>query len=238
MSATRAEPVPITDTSAHILIVDDDRRIRDLLRRYLSTNGFRVSVAASGADARANLKGLVFDLVILDVMMPGETGFELLASLRLGEQVPVLMLTARSDADDRIKGLELGAADYLPKPFEPRELLLRITNIMKRNQPPPAPAKPELVRFGPFVFVLDRGELRQGEEVVRLTERERDLLRALASQPGETVSRYDLVGAEGDTSERAVDVQINRLRRKIERDAANPIHLQTVRGVGYRLVTS
>jgi len=237
VSALKAVAVPVSDESAHILVVDDDRRIRELLRRFLTERGYRVSTAASAAEARANLKGLVFDLVILDVMMPGETGFDFLKGLRADDAVPVLMLTARSDPNDRVNGLEIGADDYLAKPFEPRELLLRIANILKRNAPPALPARPEMVRFGPFVFVLDRQELRQGEEVVRLTDRERDLLKALAAAPGETVSRFDLVGSDGDTSERAVDVQINRLRRKIERDPANPLYLQTVRGVGYRLMT-
>lgn len=237
MSAVRAEIVSITDDAAHILIVDDDRRIRELLRRYLTERGFRVSTAASAQNARANMTGLVFDLVILDVMMPSESGLQFLEGLRRSDRdVPVLMLTARAETDDRISGLELGADDYLAKPFEPRELLLRITNILRRNMSPPSATRPELVRFGPFVFILDRGELRQGEDTVRLTERERDLLRALAERAGETVSRFDLVGTEGDTSERAVDVQINRLRRKIERDPTNPAFLQTVRGVGYRLV--
>jgi two-component system phosphate regulon response regulator OmpR len=236
LSATRPEVVPITDASPHILLVDDDRRIRELLHRFLQERGFRVSTAASAAEARLAMAGLVFDLVILDVMMPGESGFDLLRGLRPANDVPVLMLTARAEPGDRINGLELGADDYLPKPFEPRELVLRITNILKRNAPPAAPARPDMVRFGPFVFILDRAELRQGEDVVRLTERERELLRALAGQPGETVPRYDLVGQDGDVSDRAVDVQINRLRRKIERDPANPVFLQTVRGVGYRLV--
>jgi two-component system phosphate regulon response regulator OmpR len=238
MALTKSEPAHLDDDSAHILLVDDDRRIRELLKRYLSEHGYRVSVAASAAEASAALSGLVFDLLILDVMMPGENGLDFLARLRATETFPVLMLTARSEFDDRIKGLELGADDYLAKPFEPRELLLRIANILKRREPPPASdAVPELVRFGPFVFVIDRAELvRDGEEPVRLTQRERDLMKALALKAGETISRFDLVGADGDTSERAVDVQINRLRRKIERDPANPMFLQTVRGVGYRLV--
>lgn len=237
MRALRAEAVPIGDSAAHLLVVDDDRRIRELLRRYLSERGFRVSTAATAREARASMQGLVFDLVILDVMMPGETGFQFLETLRAATgDVPVLMLTARSDPSDRITGLELGADDYLPKPFEPRELLLRVTNILKRNAPPPSPQRPEVVRFGSFIFFIDRTELRQGDDVVRLTERERDLLRALAERAGETVARFDLVGPEGDTSERAVDVQINRLRRKIERDPANPVFLQTVRGIGYRLL--
>ena len=147
------------------------------------------------------------------------------------------MLTARDDAESRIKGLELGADDYLAKPFEPRELSLRIANILKRAQPAVTPVV-ESVRFGPFVYHLARGELRKGDEAIRLTDRERDMLRVLAATPGETVPRMALAGNGGTVSERAVDVQINRLRRKIERNPANPLYVQTVRGIGYRLVTS
>lgn len=239
-AAARPAPKPLPDDSPHLLIVDDDRRIRELLQRYLNENGLRVTTAASAAEARARMEGLVFDLLILDVMMPGESGLDFLKSLRdeRGDTVPVLMLTARSEIADRILGLEYGADDYLPKPFDPRELLLRLTNILKRNAPPPSPSRPEMVRFGPFVFLLDRAELRRGEEVVRLTERERALLGTLAERAGETVPRFDLVGPDGDSSERAVDVQINRLRRKIESDPATPAFVQTVRGIGYRLVTT
>jgi two-component system phosphate regulon response regulator OmpR len=176
-------------------------------------------------------------LLILDVMMPGESGFELAEALRGKSNVPILMLTARDAAESRIKGLELGADDYLSKPFEPRELSLRIANILKRAQPAAAPAV-ESVRFGPFVYHLARGELRKGDDVIRLTDRERDMLRVLATAPGETVPRMALAGNGGTVSERAVDVQINRLRRKIETNPANPLYVQTVRGVGYRLVTS
>jgi len=149
--------------------------------------------------------------------------------------VPILMLTARDAAESRIKGLEMGADDYLSKPFEPRELSLRIANILKRAQPAPAPPA-ESVRFGPFVYHLARGELRKGEEVIRLTDREREMLRILAATPGETVPRMSLAGNGGSVSERAVDVQVNRLRRKIEKNPANPLFVQTVRGIGYRLV--
>jgi two-component system phosphate regulon response regulator OmpR len=234
---TRADPVPVQDDAPHLLIVDDDRRIRDLLSRYLVDQGYRVTTAASGADARARMQGLAFDLLILDVMMPGESGFDLAHHVRKGSDVPILMLTARAEAENRIKGLEIGADDYLSKPFEPRELLLRITNILRRAQPPPAPVI-EQVRFGDFMFHIARGELRKGKDVVRLTDRERDMLRVLAEKPGETVPRLTLAGAGSASNERTVDVQVNRLRRKVEVDPANPLFIQTVRGTGYRLVVS
>ena len=224
------------DDAAHLLVVDDDRRIRDLLSRFLTNEGYRVSTADSAADARAKLKGLSFDLIVLDVMMPGETGFDFARSLREESGVPILMLTARDAAESRIKGLEMGADDYMSKPFEPRELSLRIANILKRAQPAPPPPALESVGFGPFVFHIARGELRKGEESVRLTDREREMLRILAATPGETVSRIALAGNGGAVSERAVDVQINRLRRKIEHNPADPFFVQTVRGIGYRLV--
>jgi two-component system, OmpR family, phosphate regulon response regulator OmpR len=226
---------PMADNAPHLLVVDDDRRIRDLLSRFLASEGYRVSTAETAADARAKLKSLSFDLLVLDVMMPGETGFDFAQSLRTESTVPILMLTARDAAESRIKGLEMGADDYLSKPFEPRELSLRIANILKRAQPP-APQPLESVRFGPFVFHIARGELRKGEDSVRLTDRERDMLRVLAATAGETVPRGALAGSGGSVSERAVDVQVNRLRRKIERNPADPLFVQTVRGIGYRLV--
>jgi len=230
-------PATLADDAPHLLVVDDDRRIRDLLSRFLSGEGYRVTTAETAMEARAKLNGLSFDLLILDVMMPGESGFDFAKALRGTSSVPILMLTARDAAESRIKGLEMGADDYLSKPFEPRELSLRIANILKRAQPivlPPA----ESVRFGPFVYHLARGELRRGEEVIRLTDREREMLRVLAASPGETVSRQALAGNGGAVSERAIDVQVNRLRRKIERNPANPLFIQTVRGVGYRLVVT
>jgi two-component system phosphate regulon response regulator OmpR len=229
-------PARVADDAPHLLVVDDDRRIRDLLSRFLTSEGYRVSTAETAADARAKLKGLSFDLLVLDVMMPGETGFDFAKALRTESNVPILMLTARDAAESRIKGLEMGADDYLAKPFEPRELSLRIANILKRAQPATPAAPPEQVGFGPFVFHIGRGELRRGEETIRLTDRERDMLRILASTPGETVSRVSLAGNGGSISERAVDVQVNRLRRKLERNPADPLFVQTVRGIGYRLV--
>jgi two-component system phosphate regulon response regulator OmpR len=230
-------PPQPADDAPHLLLVDDDRRIRDLLSRFLAGEGFRVTTAKSAADARAKLNGLHFDLLILDVMMPGETGFDLARAIRTTSTVPIVMLTARAEADSRIEGLQIGADDYVAKPFEPRELLLRIGNILKRTIPVPV-VRLESVAFGPYVYHLERGELRQGEEVIHLTDRERDMLRVLANAPGETVARGALTGGGGSVNERAVDVQINRLRRKIERDPANPLFLQAVRGVGYRLVAA
>jgi len=229
-------PETLADDAPHLLIVDDDRRIRDLLSRFLTGEGYRVTTADTAAAARAKLKNLSFDLLILDVMMPGESGFDFAKSMRAAaDDVPILMLTARDAAESRIKGLEIGADDYMSKPFEPRELSLRIANILKRAQPAtPPPA--EQVGFGPFVYHLGRGELRKGEEIVKLTDREREMLRVLAATPGETVSRMALAGNGESVSERAVDVLVNRLRRKIERNPANPLYVQTVRGIGYRLV--
>jgi len=222
------------DNANHILLVDDDKRIRDLLSRLLKDNGYRVSTAANAAEARTCLSGLEFDLIILDVMMPGESGLELAASLRTDSQVPILMLTARSDAPDRIAGLEAGVDDYLSKPFEPRELMLRIAAILRRGSQQPVVAREE-IRFGPFSYNAGRGELKNGDSLVRLTDREKQILSIFAEQPGATVPRHKIVGDDSGLGERTVDVQINRLRRKIESDPGNPIYLQTVRGIGYRL---
>ncbi|POF29775.1 response regulator [Roseibium marinum] len=222
------------DNANHILLVDDDKRIRDLLSRLLKDNGFRVSTAANSAEARKCLSGLEFDLIILDVMMPGESGLELAGSLRKDSEVPILMLTARSDAPDRIAGLEAGVDDYLAKPFEPRELMLRIAAILRRGNQQPVVARQE-IRFGPFSYNAGRGELKNGDQPVRLTDREKQILSIFAEQPGATVPRHKIVGDDSGLGERTVDVQINRLRRKIETDPGNPVYLQTVRGIGYRL---
>jgi two-component system, OmpR family, phosphate regulon response regulator OmpR len=231
------QPHTPADDAPHLLLVDDDRRIRDLLSRFLRGEGYRVTTAMSASDARAKLAGLHFDLLILDVMMPGETGFDLARSIRTSSSVPIVMLTARSEPESRIEGLQIGADDYVAKPFEPRELALRIGNILKRAAPPPAEEAVEQVTFGPYVYHLIRGELRQGEETIHLTDREREMLKILATSRGETVPRGALTG-NGTVNERAVDVQINRLRRKIETDPANPLFLQAVRGIGYRLMVS
>jgi two-component system phosphate regulon response regulator OmpR len=232
MTAPAATPL---DDAPHLLVVDDDRRIRALLLRFLVGEGYRVSTAESAREARAQLEGLKFDLLILDVMMPGENGFDLARAIRSTSTVPILMLTARDEKENRIMGLEIGADDHLAKPFEPRELSLRVANILKRAKPPAA-APAESIRFGPFVFHLASGELRRGDEAIRLTDRERDMLRILTSNVGETVPRQALAGNGEAVGERTVDVQVNRLRRKIERDPGNPLIVQTVRGIGYRLV--
>jgi two-component system, OmpR family, phosphate regulon response regulator OmpR len=237
MRAMTTVATALPDDAPHLLVVDDDRRIRDLLSRFLFAEGYRVTTAETAADARAKLQGLRFDLLILDVMMPGETGFDLARDLRAGSSVPIIMLTARDEAKSRIEGLSIGADDYLGKPFEPRELSLRVASILRRARPAAAPAL-ETVRFGDFRFHIARGELKRGDEIIRLTDRERDMLRLLAATPGETVPRQALAGNGGATGERAVDVQVNRLRRKIELDPANPLLVQTVRGIGYRLVTA
>jgi two-component system phosphate regulon response regulator OmpR len=232
MTAPVATP---SDDAPHLLVVDDDRRIRVLLLRFLVSEGYRVSTAETAREARAKLEGLKFDLLILDVMMPGENGFDLARAIRSTSTVPILMLTARDEKENRIMGLEIGADDYLSKPFEPRELALRVANILRRANPPAA-APAESVRFGQFVFHLASGELRRGEEAIRLTDREREMLRILTCNVGETVPRQALAGNGEAVGERTVDVQVNRLRRKIERDPSNPLIVQTVRGIGYRLV--
>jgi two-component system, OmpR family, phosphate regulon response regulator OmpR len=224
------------DDAAHVLVVDDDRRLRELVSAYLRKHGHRVTVAASAAEARAFLDSLSFEIILLDVMMPGQNGFDFAQDLRRTSQTPILMLTARSEAADRVHGLEIGVDDYLAKPFEPRELLLRIGSILRRTMPPPPRQAAPIVRFGTFSFAVARGELREGDSIVRLTERERDMLRLLCASAGESVPREALSGSGGAANERTVDVQINRLRRKIEPDPANPLYLQTARGAGYRLV--
>jgi len=222
----------------HLLVVDDDDRIRELLKEYLTRAGFRVSAAAGGESARGLLETLDFDLAVLDVMMPGEDGFSLTRWLRerkgAAGRTPVLMLTARGLPEDRIEGLKLGADDYLPKPFEPEELLLRIEAILRRSDSRPAGASGP-VSLGRCRFDPDRGELFQGEEPIRLTEAEVVLLRRLARSPHEPVDRFELARDTVDPSGRAVDVQVTRLRRKIEADPKTPRYLQTVRGVGYLL---
>jgi two-component system phosphate regulon response regulator OmpR len=230
--------------SAHILVVDDDARLRELLRKFLSDRGFRVTTAAHAGEAEAKLSSITYDLLVLDVMMPGESGVELTRRLRLSNGVPILLLTARAEAQDRIAGLSSGADDYLPKPFEPDELLLRIQAILRRA-PPPLPAAPTEIRFGPFRFDLTRDELvqladgEQQEQLVRLTAAETSLLKVLATKPGAPFSREELLnGSRISGSERTVDVQVTRLRRKIEADPRLPRYLQTVRGSGYVLRTN
>lgn len=228
------DSIMLDDDAAHLLVVDDDTRIRTLLQQFLTENGYRVTVAGTAAEARRKLNSLSFDLIILDVMMPGETGVELTKSLREEKDVPILMLTALSETDSRIAGLEAGADDYLPKPFDPRELLLRIANILRRGGPQLTP-KLEQIVFGPYTFQIARRELKKGGEILKLTDREQEILALFAERAGETIPRHELVGSDAEVGERTIDVQINRLRRKIEQDPSNPVWLQTVRGLGYRL---
>ena len=224
----------MTQEPSHILVVDDDARLRKLLARYLLEHGFLVASAEDAADARVKLASFAFDLIVLDLMMPGESGLSLAADLRRRSGVPILMLTAMGEPEDRIAGLEKGADDYMVKPFEPRELLLRIGNILRRV--PQASALPAEVRMGGMVFDMEREELREGDQPVKLTSVETALLAALARRAGVALSReelIDLTGAAG--GDRAVDVQVTRLRRKIESDPRDPRYLQTVRGRGYVL---
>ncbi|MDF1668424.1 MAG: response regulator [Roseovarius sp.] len=229
-----SEPAP------HLLIVDDDERIRGLLRKFLQRNGFLVSVARDAAHARSILSGLEFDLIVMDVMMPGEDGVALTRALRETLETPILLLTAKGETDDRIAGLEAGADDYLAKPFEPKELLLRINAILRRMpEPEPESTTPKMLNLGPVRYDIERAELLQGDQLVRLTATEVQLMRIFSENLRAPVSRTKLVedlGRDGgQAQERAVDVQITRLRRKIEADPKQPRYLQTVRGEGYML---
>jgi len=224
----------MTETAPHILVVDDDQRLRDLLGRFLSESGFVVMTASDAADARRKLSSITVDLIILDRMMPGESGLDFAADLQHWG-IPILMLTAMGEVEDRIAGLERGVDDYLVKPFEPRELVLRVSNILKRAPQPEIGTRE--VRMGDKVFDLERSELLVNGKPVRLTDAESALLAALASRPGIYVSRESLITMTGAAAnDRAVDVQVMRLRRKIERDPRDPRYLQTVRGKGYVLV--
>ena len=218
----------------HVLVVDDDDRIRKLLKQYLEKLDYRVTVAANAVTARKLLGTLDFDLVVLDVMMPGESGLELLQSARSdGLQTPVLLLTARGETADRIEGLKAGADDYLAKPFEPEELSLRVGAILRRTHVEPAP---EEIEMSGMVFDAKRGELTEGDRRIKLTDGELQLLTMLASRAGEPVSREELASRSPGSTERSIDVQVTRLRRKIEPDPKMPLHIQTVRGIGYRLM--
>ena len=230
----RREALPAE--TPHILVVDDDDRLRALLSRYLRDNGYLVSTASTAAEARAKLDGMTFDLIVLDVMMPGESGVEFTRGLRRSAMIPVLLLTAMTEPEDRIAGLESGADDYLTKPFEPRELLLRVATILRRAAAPPPPTPATCIKMGEVRYYPARDQILRGDEPVRLTTAEADLLRVLAASPGETMSRQALSERlEGGASRRAIDVQIARLRRKIEPEPQNPRYLQTVWGRGYVL---
>lgn len=224
----------------HLLIVDDDERIRGLLQKFLIRHGFCVTSARDAAHARRLLAGLEFDLIVLDVMMPGEDGISLTRELRKEMSTPIMLLTAKGETEDRITGLEAGADDYLSKPFEPKELLLRINAVLRRMpQVEEAENGPKFLHLGRFRYDVERGELWEGDQVVRLTGTESQLMKIFVAVPGEPVSRSELVerlGRDGgQAQERAVDVQITRLRRKLEDDPRQPRYLQTVRGAGYML---
>jgi len=230
----------MNEMDAHLLVVDDDERIRSLLKKFLMRHGFLVTTARDAAHARRVLAGLEFDLIVLDVMMPGEDGMALTRSLRESLQTPILLLTAKGETDNRIEGLEAGADDYLPKPFEPKELLLRINAILRRMpDTSAADAAPKVLSLGAIRYDMERSEMWQGDELVRLTATEVHLMKIFSAQPGIALSRAKLVEElgrdRGQAQERAVDVQITRLRRKIESDPKQPQYLQTVRGAGYML---
>lgn len=223
------------DDQPHILVVDDDTRLRTLLRKYLSDNGYLVTVAADAAEARATMAALAIDLLVLDVMMPGEDGLSLTRDLRRSNAVPILLLTAMGEIDDRISGFEAGADDYLSKPFEPRELLLRIASILRRAPKPEVEDRVALA-LGAFTWDVAREELKRGDDMVHLTTAERELMAILAQAAGEAVSRDDLAARTGNAANaRAIDVQVTRLRKKLEDDPRQPRYLQTVRGMGYML---
>lgn len=231
--APAAEIDPLGDDIPHVLIVDDDDKIRRLLARYLRENGFLVTTAEHAANADQLMAALQFDGLIVDVMMPGENGIDLTRRLRKTSNIPILVLTARGLPEDRIEGLEAGADDYLPKPFEPRELVLRLERLLSRRD---SPTRNETITFGPNIFHPKRGELIRHDESVRLTGAELALLRALTAKPGAAFSRATLAEQTGSGFDRSIDVQVTRLRRKIEDDPRMPVFLQTVRGVGYVLV--
>ncbi|WP_282607662.1 response regulator [Pelagibius sp. Alg239-R121] len=224
------------DEPAHILVVDDDKRLRELLRKYLSDQNFRVTTAGDAGDARQKLSAFTFDIIVLDIMMPGENGLELTSWLRSSNKVPILLLSAMGESEHRISGLESGADDYLSKPFEPRELVLRLNAILRRVESTAPPVSGE-INFGGFCFDLAREELRQNDEYIRLTAAEASLLKALARSPGVPISREALTSESPiNANSRTIDVQVTRLRRKIETDPKYPRYLQTVRGTGYVLI--
>lgn len=220
------------NNGANILVVDDDDRIRELLKRYLNANGFNITVAKDAIDARKLVDLIEFDLIVLDVMMPGEDGISLTSSIRLERDTPILLLTARGEPNDRISGLSAGADDYLPKPFEPEELLLRINNILRRIKPPPIK---DILVFGNTKYDTLREELKRDGVLVRLTETEKSLMRELSARIGATITREELARKSGVAADRSIDVQVTRLRRKLEPNSAEPQYLQTIRGQGYRL---
>ncbi len=225
---------PASEAGRHILVVDDDARLRRLLQRYLTEHGYHVSAAADAAEAKAALKNFAFDLMVLDVMLPGQDGISLVSELRAALDLPILLLTARGETEDRVNGLSAGADDYLAKPFDPRELLLRIATILRRVAPATPADQP--LRFGPFTLDAGGQELWRGDQRIHLTDAEWSLLQILAAQPGLAISRQELgQRSRISGSDRAIDTQIARLRRKLEPDPRRPRYLLTKRGEGYVL---
>lgn len=232
--------IEVNDPDAHVLIVDDDERIRGLLQKFLSRHGYWVTPARDAAHARRILEGLEFDLLVVDVMMPGEDGFAFTRAFRETSDTPVMLLTAKGETDDKIVGLEAGADDYLAKPFEPRELLLRMNAVLRRiPKPEETKVVPKTLHLGAVRYDIGRGEMWNGDELIRLTATESALMRIFCAKTNEPISRTQLVEDlgrdDGRAQERAIDVQITRLRRKIEADPKQPRYLQTVRGAGYML---
>jgi len=238
MTAPQTAPTdPPLSYPPHILVVDDDTRIRNLLKKFLGDNGYMVTTAADADEARRQMSALQFDLLVVDVMMPGEDGLSLTRGIRENNAVPILMLTAMGESADRIHGLEIGVDDYMAKPFEPKELVLRIGSILRRAPPVDAPEKMEL-RFGECRYDLARQKLNRSGVPVHLTSSEAELLKVLAQNAGKPVDRSMLtLSGDADSNPRTIDVQITRLRRKLEPDSRQPRYLQTVRGTGYMLRT-
>jgi two-component system phosphate regulon response regulator OmpR len=239
MNSRAGEERACPGEAAHLLVIDDDTRIRALLARYLTMQGYRVTTAASSADAKSRMQSLAFDLLVLDVMMPGESGISLAREVRQGQRgagVPIIFLTANGEVQNRIEGFEAGGDDYLAKPFDPRELTLRIASLLRRSKErQTVVGENRAVHFGQFHFDLPQGDLRRGDKRIALAEREREMLRLLAGARGEVVPRQALAQCGTPCNERSVDVQINRLRRKLEGDPSDPAYLITARGTGYRL---
>ena len=232
----------MSENKAHLLLVDDDKRILSLLSTYLSKNNFLVSSARNSIEARSLLNYFEFDLLIIDIMMPGENGLNLLESIRKQTNVPAIFLSAKGESKDKISGLEIGADDYLSKPFEPKELLLRLERLLLRNNRKSSNETDRYVEIGNKVFDLYRMELSYESRIVKLTNLEISLLKFLVLNPEKTISRemvlkdLNLNQEDKDINQRNVDVQITRLRKKIEQDPKNPRHLKTVRGRGYRFL--
>ena len=223
----------------HILVIDDDQKLRHLLKRFLEKNGFMVSAAQDTSEAKKLMEILIFDLLVIDIMMPGQNGLEFLKEIRLSNSIPTLMLTAMSNPEDRLDGLEIGADDYMTKPFEPRELLLRVQNILKRYSSIFTKIKnDDNTKFGPFLFNQKSLNLYKNDIPVYLTTSEQKLLNCFCKSPNIAFTRDDINNSLGGNMEiRSIDVAIARIRRKIEDDKRYPIYLQTVRGVGWMLQT-